>query len=51
MTLLLLLLIKYSITTNRAAQVASFEAPVSVSVYSIFIDPYLDKQLVLLLGL
>lgn len=28
MTLLLLLLLKYSITTNCAAQVAGFEAPV-----------------------
>lgn len=51
MTLLLLLLLSYSITTNCAAQAASFEAPVSASVYSIFIDPYLDEQLVLLLGL
>lgn len=29
----------------------SFEAPASASMYSIFIDPYLNKQLVLLLGL
>jgi len=50
-TLLLLLLLKHSITANCAAQVASFEATVSVPMYSIFIDPYLDKQLVLLLEL